>query len=166
MLIMNIFIFSVSLLLAFHHVHLHHLCSILHFEQSWLESWKVGELNWGSEGIGSVQLTCNIYLGKSDVLVWKKRCGCSYINLHPVLCAVCVPTYFLSAKRILPWTDAVLLLLLEHEWPSSHLHCRCDSAASAAFAPASCSHSLSCAAGPVTWQAAGLGSRWSWKITP
>lgn len=38
MLIMNIFMFSVSLLLAFHHVHLHHLYSLLHFEQSWLAS--------------------------------------------------------------------------------------------------------------------------------
>jgi len=37
-LMMNIFMFSVSLLLAIHHVHLHHLCSILHFEQCWLAS--------------------------------------------------------------------------------------------------------------------------------
>lgn len=141
MLIMNILMFSVSLLLTFHHVHLHHLCSILHFEQCWLESWKVGELHVGSEGVGSVQLTCNANFGQSDVFVWKKPCGCSSINSHLVLCALCVPA-----------TDLVLLLLLKHKWPRSHLHGRWDSAASAAFEPTSCSPSLSRVAdAPARW---------------
>lgn len=105
---MNIFMFSVSLLLAIHHVRLHHLCSILHFEQCWLASWKVGELNLGRKGTGLVQFTSlKVYLAKSDVFV-EENCACSYVNLHPVLCAVCVPAS-LRAKQILPWTDASAL---------------------------------------------------------
>lgn len=130
-LTMAIFMFSVSLLLAFHHVHLHHLCSFLHFEQCWLASWKVGELNLGSEGIGSVQLTCSTCVGKSDVFVWK----------NPVVAAVwtciqcCVQSgvpVSLSVEQIVPPTDTVLLPLLKHKWPGSHLHCGCDSVAFAA----------------------------------
>lgn len=166
------FMFSVSLLLAFHHVHLHHPYSILHFEQCWLASWKVGELNLCSEGIGAVSLTCNTHLGKSDVFVWgKKPCGCSYINLHPVLCAVCVPTSFLSAKQIPPWTGVVLLLLLNtngqalvytagvilwHLLPGKqgllHLPFPC------APAPFLCCCFCD--------QEDSVGSRWSWKVTP
>lgn len=128
-LTMNIFMFSVSLLLAFHHVHLHHLCSILHFEQCWLANWKVGELKW-RYWIGTINLQHIPW--KIRCVCVEKPCGCGSMNLHPVLCAVCVPASSLSAKQILPWAGTVLLLSLKHEWPSSHLHGGCDSVASAA----------------------------------
>lgn len=173
MLTMNIFMFSVSLLLAFHHIHLHHLYSILHFEQCWLASWKVGELNLGSEGIGSVQLTYNVHPGKSDVFVWKNpvvaaiktciQCCVQSVFLPPSW----VPSkFFLEQARcfcscwntngqVLIYTAGVILW---HLLPSQRR--------AAAFSSASCSHSLSCAAAPMTWWEASLGSWSSWKITP
>lgn len=144
---MNIFMFSVSLLLAIHHVHLHHLCSILHCEQCWLASWKVGELNLGRKGTGLVQLTSlKAYLAKSDVFV-EENCACSYVNLHPVLCSCLLESQADSSLNrcfcfcrdaighVLIWAAGVApwLLLLCHR-------------GAAVFAPTSCSRSLSCAA--------------------